>query len=142
MHNMSKQLSSSSINTQPCNAIWTTEFKDIASLATVQRSCRANNNLQNDISEELLRVGIICLSKRGLEGSLLVYRGGFIWEGSQLLSILTKKWIKRKVLPFHRVQIKLDLQENSMHLLGFEMVTKCCLHGVEYFFRGDLILNS
>lgn len=65
---MSKQLSCSSINTQLCNAIWTTEFtKDVGNLAKVQRNCRDNNNLQNDISEELYEVGIICLEKRSLE---------------------------------------------------------------------------
>lgn len=68
MHNMSKQLSSSSINTQPCNAIWTTEFtKDVGNLAKVQRNRRDNNNLQNDISEELYGVGIICLEEDKLE---------------------------------------------------------------------------
>ena len=46
---MSKQLSCSSINTQPCNAIWTTQLKkDIGNLAKVQNNVE-NNDLQNDI---------------------------------------------------------------------------------------------
>lgn len=68
MHNMSKQLSCSPINTQPCNAIWTTEFtKDVGNLAKVQTNCSDNNNLQNDISEELYGVGIICLEEEKLK---------------------------------------------------------------------------
>ena len=36
-----KQLSYSSINTQPCNAIWSIGFKkDVGNLAQVQRNCR------------------------------------------------------------------------------------------------------
>lgn len=88
MHNMSKQLSCSSINTQPCNVVWSAGFKkDVGNLAKVQRNCRDNNNLWNDVSEELYGVGIIYLNKSSLKDILLVYRGGFIWEGNQLLSI-------------------------------------------------------
>lgn len=61
MHNMSKQLSRSSINTQPCNTIWTPKSKkEVGYLAKIQRIYRDNNNLRNDVSEEFYGVAVIC----------------------------------------------------------------------------------
>lgn len=122
MHNMSKQLSCSSINTQPCNAIWTPESKkDVGNLAKLQRNCSDNNNLWNDISKELCRVGIICLTKRRLNDILLVYWGGFMWEDILLLCLNQEVSTKERVDVSH-VQIKLDLQGNSYHSLSFVKV--------------------
>lgn len=69
MGNMSKQLSCSSVNTQPCNTRWTPPSeKDGGNLAKVQRNCRDSNNLRNDVSEELYGIGTICLKKKKLKG--------------------------------------------------------------------------
>lgn len=77
MHNMSKQLSCSSINTQLGNAIWIIEFKkDVGNLAKVQRNYR-DNNLWNGISGELYVVGIICLRKKNLKDILPEYQECF-----------------------------------------------------------------
>lgn len=72
----------------------TPEFKKrVGDLAKVQRNCRDNNTLQNDISEELLELSLFAYNEK-LKGS-----SSGVLDGS----ILTRKWIKS--LTFQHVQI-------------------------------------
>lgn len=73
---MSEQLSGSSINTQPCNAIWTPESKkDVGKLARVQGNGR-QNNVRNKVSEKPNVVSTVCPQKRRLKTVVEVFWGG------------------------------------------------------------------